>query len=596
MKELKNIDDLQNKADTALDKYKKAQMRNLSIVLCIALLIVGIFLFDKWNSVASEDYIDGNVLRIAASGAPTTGLPWKVDSFVTQLTFAGLFETDSSMKQVNPYLAEKYTVSPDGLTYTITLHENLKWSDGSDLTVDDVVWSIETFMLSPGTNTNIVYAFANILGCEEWQEVGFQSWENGGTHSLEGVSTNGNDIIITLDTAYNQFPVALTQFVILPKEHLQHLDPTTFATNIPVEIDEFFRDPVCSGMYRAGGLTEDGDLELVHNEYYSRTPSDIEKVIMCTDYNNTHLGYYTTNNVTEMTSYRAMTGFQEFTTDVEWYRYFMFNFMAGFDQPNMIPQLDEDGNEVVDSDGNVVLVEELVEYGEDREQNYPMQDLKLRQAISLALDRQTLADEVYIKTATYDFATTGNAEYSEFLTDYNPELAKQLLAESNYDLSRPLTIGYYHSDTNTAAYLDRVKTYLEDVGFTVIVKKVSGSVNLYERREYDFYLKAYSAYSTIEWYNEYLTSNLLINGLLGIDEYDELLSELGSSTSLEQYSSLMNELQELDASTMYKIPLLSLKDAVYIDGNRVSVPADMEFGNVRLRYDLRLDEWYIKKG
>ncbi len=44
---------------------------------------------------------------------------------------------------VSPYLAEGYAVSDDGLTYTITLKPDLKFSDGSPLTAEDVVYGYE---------------------------------------------------------------------------------------------------------------------------------------------------------------------------------------------------------------------------------------------------------------------------------------------------------------------------------------------------------------------------------------------------------------------------------------------------------------------
>ena len=43
--------------------------------------------------------------------------------------------------KLNEDLAEKVDVSADGLTYTATLRDGLKWSDGSDLTAEDFVYS-----------------------------------------------------------------------------------------------------------------------------------------------------------------------------------------------------------------------------------------------------------------------------------------------------------------------------------------------------------------------------------------------------------------------------------------------------------------------
>ena len=41
-----------------------------------------------------------------------------------------LFSTDADLK-VQPQMAEKYTVSPDKMTWTITLRDGLLWSDGT---------------------------------------------------------------------------------------------------------------------------------------------------------------------------------------------------------------------------------------------------------------------------------------------------------------------------------------------------------------------------------------------------------------------------------------------------------------------------------
>lgn len=55
-----------------------------------------------------------------------------------------LFETlliVDEHNEVKPGQAESYTVSEDGLTWTFTLRDGLKWSDGSDLTANDFVYS-----------------------------------------------------------------------------------------------------------------------------------------------------------------------------------------------------------------------------------------------------------------------------------------------------------------------------------------------------------------------------------------------------------------------------------------------------------------------
>ena len=55
-------------------------------------------------------------------------------------SFGGLYTYDAE-GQLVPDFATGYTVSEDGLVYTFTLRDGLKWSDGSDLTAKDFEWS-----------------------------------------------------------------------------------------------------------------------------------------------------------------------------------------------------------------------------------------------------------------------------------------------------------------------------------------------------------------------------------------------------------------------------------------------------------------------
>ncbi len=45
--------------------------------------------------------------------------------------------------ELQPDLADSWTVSPDGLTFTFFLNKSAVWSDGKPVTSDDVIWSLE---------------------------------------------------------------------------------------------------------------------------------------------------------------------------------------------------------------------------------------------------------------------------------------------------------------------------------------------------------------------------------------------------------------------------------------------------------------------
>ncbi|MDO4321262.1 MAG: ABC transporter substrate-binding protein [Lachnospiraceae bacterium] len=52
-------------------------------------------------------------------------------------------------------LATDWTISEDALTYTFTLRDGVKFSDGSDFSAEDVVFTYETVMENPANNENV---------------------------------------------------------------------------------------------------------------------------------------------------------------------------------------------------------------------------------------------------------------------------------------------------------------------------------------------------------------------------------------------------------------------------------------------------------
>ena len=65
-----------------------------------------------------------------------------IDKDLSALIYSGLLKQDASGSLV-PDLAKSYTISDDGLTYTFTLKDNIYFQDGTKLTADDVVFTIQ---------------------------------------------------------------------------------------------------------------------------------------------------------------------------------------------------------------------------------------------------------------------------------------------------------------------------------------------------------------------------------------------------------------------------------------------------------------------
>src|SRR5579864_5527311 len=69
--------------------------------------------------------------------------------YIARLMFWGLLYFDAPTQTVKPALAESWTNSPDGKTWTFKLRKNLRWSDGQPLTADDVVFTCNDLIYNP---------------------------------------------------------------------------------------------------------------------------------------------------------------------------------------------------------------------------------------------------------------------------------------------------------------------------------------------------------------------------------------------------------------------------------------------------------------
>ena len=79
--------------------------------------------------------------------------------------FEGLYTYDAE-GQLQPALAENTEVSEDGMTYTFTLRDGLKWSDGTDLTAKDFEYAWKR-AAAPETGADYGYMFDAIAHTED---------------------------------------------------------------------------------------------------------------------------------------------------------------------------------------------------------------------------------------------------------------------------------------------------------------------------------------------------------------------------------------------------------------------------------------------
>lgn len=104
----------------------------------------------RLNLASEPDYLDP-ALNSSVDGA-----------CLAANSFSGLYTYNADRVCV-PACAEGYVVSDDGLTYTVTLKEGLKWSDGSDLTAADFEYSWKR-AASEETAADYGYMFSGFEG------------------------------------------------------------------------------------------------------------------------------------------------------------------------------------------------------------------------------------------------------------------------------------------------------------------------------------------------------------------------------------------------------------------------------------------------
>lgn len=132
------------------------------------------------------------------------------DEYVTGLIFEALVDNNSEGEYV-PELAE-WTVSDDHLTYTFTLKDGIKFSDGSPLTTKDVEFTYKT-IAHPDYNGPRAYAVSNL--------VGYKEFHSGETDVFEGIKVIDEKTIAFTFPEGSAAPANIECFIygILPAEY-----------------------------------------------------------------------------------------------------------------------------------------------------------------------------------------------------------------------------------------------------------------------------------------------------------------------------------------------------------------------------------------
>ena len=208
------------------------------------------------QSQAAESSTEGNVLVYAMDQEPETLDPtmnnYSRSSNVLQNLFSGLFrmEADGSLSNA---LCEDYTVSEDGLTYTFTLKDGMKWSDGSDLTAQDFVYSWLR-VLNPETASPASWELYYIQGAEEYNTGGGSSEDV----AVKAVDDKTLEVTLKSPTAYFLYLLAGTNFFPVKQDVVEGEEVWTKSADTYV----------CNGPFMMSEINPQSSYVLVKNPNY----------------------------------------------------------------------------------------------------------------------------------------------------------------------------------------------------------------------------------------------------------------------------------------------------------------------------------------
>lgn len=488
---------------------------------------------------------------------------WNRGDLYKVISYRSLFKADADLKEFNPDLLESYEEEDGGMAYTFVLKDGLKWSDGQDLTGEDVKFSVEGALKGAKVNSIYTNAFSRIKGAADYKE--------GKADEVAGITVDGQTVKFEMEESVGNMIPVLSQFAILPKHGFEGVDMTQYNTA------DFWKNPITNGMYKVDEVVTDSYISLVPNENYEGTAPKIGKVIVNIVPSDAKLNailgnqadFFNSKVPTEISSIKEKDNWKDQTVDTLFYYYLVFN-QTGSD------------------DGNA---------------NEFIKDPKFRQAVYYAIDRESLSKNLFpeISTPTTYGVPARDEENKNTdleMYDYNPEKAKELLKEIGFKQDKPLEFRYYMADQSSVDLYNAIAQNLQDVGIQVNVQKFAGDATqeLFDIRKYDIALKGLSAFGYEEWYGEYASTNANFAKIMGPEnqaKYDDLYNEFLSETDPAKRSDLLKKLQEVESKDLSKMPIFMLKNVIFTNSDVVDTK-DAKFGNPWFATDIGFENWELK--
>ncbi|AAP07310.1 MULTISPECIES: ABC transporter substrate-binding protein [Bacillus] len=206
------------------------------------------------------------------------------DGNVTSVIFASLVSTDKQGKPI-PELAEKWDVSSDQLTYTFHLRKDLKFSDGSPLTADDVAFTL-TLLHDKAYEGEVDISQYAVKGGKEYKE--------GKATSIEGIQVVDPQTIKITTEKVNSQAIFVLGGTVLSKAYYGK----DYKQNTSLDyLKDLYGNPLAAGPYKFEKYIPGQEVRFVANENYYAGKAKIQNFIYKITSGDTKLQLFQTGEV-----------------------------------------------------------------------------------------------------------------------------------------------------------------------------------------------------------------------------------------------------------------------------------------------------------
>ncbi|PYG90262.1 ABC-type transport system substrate-binding protein [Ruminiclostridium sufflavum DSM 19573] len=212
----------------------------------------------------------------------------------------------------------------------------------------------------------------------------------------------------------------------------------------------------------------------------------------------------------------------------------------------------------------------------------PLSDLKLRQAIACAVDKQALAEGGYQGSGvnTYSLVSLtlpGTTDYKDnWPYQYDPERAKQLLADAGYksgELTLKIIVGA--GDTLRTATAEAMGAYLKEIGINLKIVSVDiatyASTIAKQPDQWDMFLRNFGsglsiAPSAHAFFKDNVTANCHIDKQDTSAKMLDLATKMGEEMNIEKRNTVYKELQDYYINDcLYTYPIVQAKSYMLVN-------------------------------